>query len=92
MLASRFLLTAGLLLPVVTHAQRRAEPAAPQPATIDSAWYSTLKWRHVGPEGNRVTSVAGVNGDRTTYYAGAASGGLWKTSDAGNTWRPIFDD
>lgn len=75
-------------------AQRRpAPPAAPVAAAgVDSAWYAGLRWRHVGPEGNRVTSVAGVAGDRTTYYAGAASGGLWKTSDGGNTWRPVFDD
>ncbi|MEP7381851.1 MAG: sialidase [Gemmatimonadota bacterium] len=51
-----------------------------------------MRWRHIGPEGNRVTSVTGVRGDRGTYYAGAASGGLWKTSDAGITWQPVFDD
>jgi photosystem II stability/assembly factor-like uncharacterized protein len=51
-----------------------------------------MQYRHIGPTGNRVTSVAGVTGDRFTYYAGAASGGLWKTDDAGLNWRPIFDD
>ena len=60
-------------------------------APMDSIALNNLKWRHVGPEGNRVTSVTGVIGDRTTYYAGAASGGLWKTSDGGVTWAPIFD-
>jgi photosystem II stability/assembly factor-like uncharacterized protein len=53
---------------------------------------SQMRFRHIGPTGNRVTSVAGVTGDRFTYYAGAASGGLWKTDDAGLNWRPIFDD
>ncbi len=72
-------------------AQRGRPPASPG-ATIDSSAWASLSWRHIGPEGNRVTSVAGVAGDRTTYYAGAASGGIWKTSDGGNTWRPIFDD
>ncbi len=72
-------------------AQRQRAPTA-QVASIDSGWYAALKWRHIGPEGNRVTSVTGVPGDRTTYYAGAASGGLWKTTDGGNSWRPIFDD
>lgn len=72
-------------------AQRQRVPAA-QVSAIDSGWYAALKWRHIGPEGNRVTSVTGVPGDRTTYYAGAASGGLWKTTDGGNSWRPIFDD
>ena len=51
-----------------------------------------MQYRHIGPTGNRITSVSGVAGDRFTYYAGAASGGLWKTDDAGLNWRPIFDD
>jgi photosystem II stability/assembly factor-like uncharacterized protein len=93
----RVLFSAIGLLAVTSHAsaaQRRPVPAVPVSVAsgIDSSWYAALRWRHVGPEGNRVTSVAGVNGDRTTYYAGAASGGLWKTADGGNTWRPIFDD
>jgi photosystem II stability/assembly factor-like uncharacterized protein len=52
---------------------------------------SQLKYRYIGPEGNRVSSVAGVSGDPRTYYAGAASGGLWKTTDGGSHWKPIFD-
>ena len=53
---------------------------------------SALEFRHIGPIGNRVASVAGVAGDPLTYYAGAASGGLWKTEDGGVNWRPVFDD
>jgi photosystem II stability/assembly factor-like uncharacterized protein len=52
---------------------------------------SPLRYRHIGPVGNRVTTVTGVPGDRFTYYAGAASGGMWKTDDAGLNWRPLFD-
>src|SRR3970282_719564 len=51
-----------------------------------------LTFRHIGPVGNRVSSVTGVVGDPLTYYAGAASGGVWKTTDGGIIWRPIFDD
>ena len=51
-----------------------------------------LRFRHIGPVGNRVASLAGVPGDRTTYYAGAASGGIWRTTDAGLNWEPVFDD
>src|SRR5438046_16703 len=48
---------------------------------VDPAAYSRLQWRYVGPVGNRVASVAGVVGDPNVYYAGAASGGIWKTVD-----------
>ncbi|HEV8598081.1 MAG TPA: hypothetical protein VGQ69_01830 [Gemmatimonadales bacterium] len=61
-------------------------------AQVDPAAYSQLRWRYVGPVGNRVASVAGVPGDPQTYYAGAASGGIWKTTDGGVRWTPIFDD
>ena len=54
--------------------------------------YRELRWRYIGPTGNRVTSVAGVPGDALVYYAGAASGGIFKTIDGGIHWQPIFDD
>jgi len=51
-----------------------------------------MRFRFVGPKiGNRIASVAGIAGDPTTYYAGAASGGVWKSIDAGNHWTPVFD-
>src|SRR5512146_1426557 len=51
-----------------------------------------FRFRFVGPAvGNRVASIAGVPGDPSTYYAGAASGGVWKSSDGGNRWEPVFD-
>ena len=50
-----------------------------------------LRFRFIGPTGNRLTSVAGIPGDSNTYYVGAASGGIWKTVDAGVHWDPIFD-
>ena len=53
--------------------------------------FGQLRWRHVGPEGNRVSAVAGVPGDPLVYYAGSASGGIFKTVDAGANWEPIFD-
>ncbi|MDB4906176.1 MAG: repeat-containing glycosyl hydrolase [Gemmatimonadetes bacterium] len=60
-------------------------------ASAHAQQYDQLKYRYIGPEGNRVTSVAGVGGDVMTYYAGAASGGLWKTTDGGVHWAPMFD-
>src|SRR5205085_9150004 len=50
-----------------------------------------LRLRHIGPVGNRVTSVVGIPGQPNIYYAGAASGGIWKTTDGGVHWEPIFD-
>src|SRR3989442_3572689 len=54
--------------------------------------FGQLQWRFVGPMGNRVTTVAGVPGNPLIYYAGAASGGIFKTVDGGIHWQPIFDD
>src|SRR5215813_11090301 len=51
-----------------------------------------FRFRFVGPVvGNRIAAIAGIAGDSSTYYAGAASGGIWKTTDGGNRWEPIFD-
>ncbi len=51
-----------------------------------------LKFRHIGPIGNRLISAVGIPGDVLTYYVGAASGGIWKTTDGGLNWKPVFDD
>src|SRR6185369_6719920 len=51
----------------------------------------SLRYRYIGPTGNRVTTVAGIPGDPNVYYVGAASGGIWKTIDGGVHWEPIFD-
>ena len=55
--------------------------------------WNGLKWRLIGPfRGGRAVAVAGVPGDSTTFYFGAVNGGVWKTTDAGTVWTPIFDD
>lgn len=50
-----------------------------------------LRYRYIGPVGNRVTSIAGVPGQPYVYYAGSASGGIFKTIDGGIHWDAIFD-
>jgi photosystem II stability/assembly factor-like uncharacterized protein len=58
----------------------------------DTAFTGGLRWRPIGPNrAGRVSAVAGVPGDPTVYYIGTPDGGLWKTTDAGTTWQPIFD-
>ncbi len=53
---------------------------------------SGLRWRLIGPfRGGRAVAVAGVPGNSTTFYFGAVNGGVWKTTDAGTVWTPIFD-
>jgi len=77
-------------------AQRKKAPAPARAATAvrsfpDTTALGALHYRYIGPEGNRTDAIAGVKGDPNVYYVGAASGGLWKTTDAGAHWSPIFD-
>ncbi len=70
----------ALFLNIVTAAQ-----------TVPPALLSGLQWRLIGPfRGGRVASVTGAS-DGVTFYFGAVDGGVWKTSDAGLTWNPVFD-
>jgi photosystem II stability/assembly factor-like uncharacterized protein len=51
-----------------------------------------MQWRLVGPfRGGRVLAVTGIPGDPTTFYFGGVGGGVWRTTDAGGTWVPLFD-
>ncbi len=69
-----------------------SEQAQPQPASSKpSSPFDHLEYRFIGPPGNRATSVVGEPGNPNIYYAGAASGGVWKSTDGGIDWAPIFD-
>ena len=59
---------------------------------VDPSLYSQLKFRYIGPVGNRISAVTGVHGIPLIIYAGSASGGIFKSADGGTTWKPIFDD
>jgi photosystem II stability/assembly factor-like uncharacterized protein len=62
------------------------------PSSIDPAFLNAYKWRNIGPNrGGRSIAVSGVKGRPREAYFGATGGGLWKTTDAGNTWAPVTD-
>jgi Tol biopolymer transport system component/photosystem II stability/assembly factor-like uncharacterized protein len=64
----------------------RAEPVPP-------GLYANLQWRMIGPfRGGRTVGAAGVPGRPNVFYIGVNNGGVWKTTDAGRVWAPIFDD
>lgn len=87
-LSAAVLVAVALLFPVVSPAQGRrggggqGEGGGPLGA---------LHFRFIGPEGNRVATIIGEPGNPSVVYIGAADGGIWKTSDAGTTWTPVFD-
>ena len=64
-----------------------------QAALIQSSPYKKVQWRNAGPDNisGRCTDVWGIKGDTNILYASFATGGLWKTTDAGKTWQSLFD-
>ncbi len=74
-----------LFLDAASHAQQPAQQ-------IDPKTYGGMKWRLIGPyRGGRALTVTGVSSQPNTYYFGAVAGGVWKTTDGGITWDPLFD-
>jgi photosystem II stability/assembly factor-like uncharacterized protein len=66
---------------------------AQQPVTFDPALFQELHWRSIGPfRGGRTKAAAGIASEPSVFYVGAVDGGVWKTTDYGRTWAPIFDD
>src|SRR6266478_5729305 len=66
--------------------------ARAQQTQINPDVYNEMKFRYIGPVGNRATAVAGIPGNPNDYYVGAASGGIFKSTDGGIHWDPIFDE
>ncbi len=82
----RYITTIAVAVALATPCLLRAQ----QPP-ISPDVYGQLKYRYIGPEGNRATAVAGVPGKPNIWYVGAASGGIFKSTDGGIHWNPIFD-
>jgi photosystem II stability/assembly factor-like uncharacterized protein len=80
---------AAVLLAIATIAVAQQSPAPVMPEAL----LKGMKWREVGPfRGGRVLAVTGIPGDPETFFFGAVSGGVWKTSDGGNSWQPLGFD
>src|ERR1700676_2775544 len=78
---ARFLAVVSFLAPLVPGQAASSNP------------FDALAWRFIGPyRGGRVLAVSGIAGDDRTFYFGAVGGGIWKTTNAGTIWTPIFDD
>jgi hypothetical protein len=76
--------------------ERAAEPTPPPPPPIntsDDPWLKPFRFRSIGPAsmGGRIDDFAVVENDPSTMYVGLATGGVWKTTNNGTTWMPIFD-
>jgi len=83
----------------------RAQPRPPSGVTVttgtsgggivlDSTLLAGFRWRNIGPAnmGGRVSSVAGIPSPSRTFFVAAAAGGIWKTTNAGTTFRPVFEN
>ena len=78
------------LLPAAIALGQTPTPTAA--AAIDEKLFRGIQWRQVGPfRGGRALAVEGVPGDPSTFYFGAVAGGVWKTTDGGANWAPLFD-
>jgi photosystem II stability/assembly factor-like uncharacterized protein len=71
--------------------QTDAAAQQPAPTHLTAEIFDSLRWRHIGPEGNRFSAAVGIPGNTRIYYVGAASGGIYKTTDGGVHWSSIFD-
>ena len=98
----RTLVLPALALAVAVQSGRAQAPASASPAsaspaggtTLDSVTASALRWRPIGPANmaGRIVDVEGIPSPSKTFYVASAAGGIWKTTNDGTTFRPVFDN
>ena len=78
----------------LTVASRLPAQASTTPFEVDSATLAAFKWRLVGPTNTmgRVADIAAIPSPSKTFFVATAAGGIWKTTNNGTTFRPVFDD
>jgi photosystem II stability/assembly factor-like uncharacterized protein len=88
--------TVGSVAAVVTFAIAGGSVAplpAQQAGTVNPRLFTALQWRNIGPHrASRTRAAAGHPSHPYTFYMAAVNGGAWKTTDAGRSWKPIFDE
>jgi photosystem II stability/assembly factor-like uncharacterized protein len=86
--------TTAILVATLISASLAANAQQSSPsASVDPSLYSAMRWRLIGPyRAGRVSAVAGLPGNPAVYYMGTPGGGVWKTTDGGRVWKPIFDE
>ncbi len=87
------LLAIGLALPVASAKKKNEPETDDKNVVVHGKLLEKVEYRSIGPyRGGRSTAVAGVVGERDTFYMGTTGGGVWKTTDGGGIWRPVADD
>lgn len=79
-------LVAAIVLSFAFHFSLLGQP-------VDASLYQSMRWRMIGPfRAGRTVGAVGIPSQPNVFYIGVNNGGVWKTNDAGRTWKPIFDD
>jgi len=89
-----YILLLSILLTCAPAFAQKKSPATTAKTTVsyDEKLYNAMEWRSIGPfRGGRSAAVAGVPGKPNLFYFGATGGGVWRTTDAGNSWENISD-